>query len=92
VESKRTVWEYEGGTYRLHNPVVAVAEDKERVVTYTERRARTLSMSFPSSTGERTFNDILEPFENRAPSGLRQTSEQCYTDSQNSSPTTASQL
>jgi hypothetical protein len=92
VESKRTVWEYEDGTYRLHNPVVAVAEDEEHVDTYTERRARKLSMSVPSSTGGRTFDGILEPFENRAPSGLRQTSEQCYADSQNSSPATASQL
>jgi hypothetical protein len=92
VESKRTVWEYEGGTYRLHNPVVAVVEDEERMDTYTERRARTLSMSVPSSTGGRTFDGILEPFENRAPSGLRQTREQCHADSQNSSPATASQL
>jgi hypothetical protein len=49
VESKRTVWEYKGGTYRLHNPVVAVVDDEESVDTYTERHARTQSMSVPSS-------------------------------------------
>jgi hypothetical protein len=92
VESKRTVWEYEGGTYRLHNPVVAVVEDEESVDTYTERHARTQSMSVPSSIGGRTFDGILEPCENRALPELRQTREQCHADSRDSLPASASQV
>jgi hypothetical protein len=92
VESKRTVWEYGGGTYRLHSPVVAVLEDEESVGTYTERRARTQSVSVPSSAGRRTFDGILESCENRAPSELRQTREKCQANSRGSSSAPASQV
>lgn len=91
VESKRTVWEYEGGTYRLHNPVVVVGEDGESVGRNKERHARTPSVSVPSSTGGRTFDGILEPCENRAPSELRQTREQCHANSQTYSTVIVSQ-
>jgi hypothetical protein len=91
-ESKRTVWEYEDGTYQLHSPVVTVVEDGESVDIYTERRARTQSVSVPSSAGGRTLDGILEPCENWAPSDLRQTREQCQADSRDSSHAPASQV
>jgi hypothetical protein len=90
--SKRTVWEYEGGTYQLHSPVVTVVEDGESLGAYTERRAHTQSVSIPSSAGGRTFDGILEPCENGAPSELRQTREQCQADSRDSSHAPASQV
>jgi hypothetical protein len=89
LESKRTVWKYVGGTYKLHNPVVAVVEDGESLDTYAERHVRIQSMSVPSPTGGRTFDGILKPYENRATSELRQTREQHRADSQDSSPAPA---
>lgn len=92
VESKRTVWEYEGGTYRLHNPVVAAVEDEQSLDTCAERHVRIQSMSVPSSTGGRTFDGTLEPYENRATSVSRQTREQRRADSQDSLPAPAPQV
>jgi hypothetical protein len=53
---------------------------------------RIQSMSVPSSTGGRTFDGILELYENRATSELRQTHEQCHADSQDSLPAPAPQV
>jgi hypothetical protein len=92
VESKRTIWEYEDGTYQLHNAVVAIADDEGSVDTYTERQACTPSLLNPSSVGGRTFHSTLEPCENAPPSGLRQTRERYYANSQNIPPAIVSQV
>jgi hypothetical protein len=92
VESKRTVWEYEGGTYRLHNPVVAAVADEESLDTCAEKHVRMQSMSVPSSTGGRTFDGTLEPYKNKATSELQQTREQRRADSQDSMPAPAPQV
>jgi hypothetical protein len=67
-------------------------EDEESLDTYVEKDSRIQSMSVPSSTGGRTFNGTLEPYEHSTTSEVRQTREQRRADSQDSLPAPAPQL
>lgn len=84
VESKRTIWKYEGDTWQLHKDVVA--DDEESVDTQTERHAYTPPIFVPSSTGRQTRDDTLESCESRPSSETRQTCERDYGNSQNIAP------
>ncbi|KAM0716821.1 hypothetical protein Q7P37_007624 [Cladosporium fusiforme] len=85
VESKRTVWAYEGGTWQLHKAVAAVADDEQSADTYTERDVCTPSILVPSMGGA-ARNGTLESLEDTPPSTGRQTSERYNANGQNSPP------
>jgi hypothetical protein len=85
VESKRTVWEYEGGTWQLHKAVGTVA-DEESVDTYTERQAFTPSVLVPSPMGRQSRDGTFESLNDTLPSELRETCERYNANSQNMSP------
>lgn len=82
VESKRTVWEYEGGTWQLHK-AVGTAADEESVDTYTERQACTPSALVPSPMGRQDRDGTFESPNDTLPSELRETRERYNANSQN---------
>ena len=87
MESKRTVWEYERGTWQLHK-AVGTAADGESADTCTERQGCTPSVLVPPPMGRQDRDGTFEPSDDTLPSELRETRERYNANSQNIPPAT----
>ena len=70
--SKRTVWEYEDGTWRLDKAVLTGPNVEETTETHAERQTYTKFVLVPSSVGGQTSDGTSELYEGVPQSELRQ--------------------